>query len=204
MKATQQIRGETAPAEPDAPAPAPPAGAHEPPAGGAAPATEPTEPDPVAVLEADLAKWRELALRTAADLENYRKRMARDRQEAVRYANQDLLEGLLPVLDNFEMGMEAAAAERGSMIYIGMEMVRRQLMDFLAGQGVEPVVVGVGDEFDPGTQEATRQEASGEVAAGRVLRVARRGFRLHGRLLRPASVVVSAGAGAGAVEESEG
>ncbi len=140
MKATQQIRGETAPAEPDAPAPAPPAGAHEPPAGGAAPATEPTEPDPVAVLEADLAKWRELALRTAADLENYRKRMARDRQEAVRYANQDLLEGLLPVLDNFEMGMEAAAAERGSMIYIGMEMVRRQLMDFLAGQAGYPVV----------------------------------------------------------------
>ena len=138
MKATQRTRGETAPAEPDTPAPAPPAGDHEPPAAGAAPATPPAapaEPDPVAVLEADLAKWRELALRTAADLENYRKRMARDRQEAVRYANQDLLEGLLPVLDNFEMGMEAAAAERGSMIYIGMEMVRRQLMAFLAGQG---------------------------------------------------------------------
>lgn len=157
------------------------------------PFEEPAEVDPVGALEADMQKWRELALRTAADLENYRKRMARDKQDAVRYANQALLEELLPVLDNFEMGMEAAAAEQGSMIYIGMDMVRRQFADLLAMQGVLPVAVAAGDEFDPLTQEAMAQEASESVAAGRVLRVVRRGFRMHDRLLRPASVVVSSG-----------
>jgi molecular chaperone GrpE len=161
--------------------------------GAVEPAT--VETDPVAVLEADLLKWRELALRTAADLENYRKRMARDRQEAVRFANQGLLEELLPVLDNFEMGMEAAAADKGSMIYVGMDMVRRQFADLLAGQGVTPVAVAAGDEFDPTTQEALTQEASDAIEPGRVVRVMRRGFRLHERLLRPATVVVSCGSG---------
>jgi molecular chaperone GrpE len=160
----------------------------------------PGEQDPVAALEADLGKWRELALRTAADLENYRKRMARDKQEAVRYANQSLLEELLPVLDNFEMGMEAAAAEKGSMIFIGMDMVRRQFADMLGSHGVTPVAVAAGDEFDPAIQEAVIQEASDTVAAGRVVRVMRRGFRMHDRLLRPATVVVSSGPAAAPTE----
>lgn len=146
------------------------------------------ESDPVTDLEADVAKWRELAIRTAADLDNFRKRSARDREDAIRYANQGLLEDLLPVIDNFEMGMQAAAQDKSSMIYIGMDMVRRQLNDFLGSQGVVEIPAE-GEMFDPNRHEAVSQEAGEE--EGRVLRVHRRGFMLRDRLLRPATVVVA-------------
>ncbi|MCU0752245.1 MAG: nucleotide exchange factor GrpE [Akkermansiaceae bacterium] len=136
--------------------------------------------DPWEELEADVAKWRELSLRTAAEMDNLRKRTAREREEAIRYANQRLLEDLLPVIDNFEMGMQAAAQDTTSMIYIGMDMVRRQLNEFLAAQGVQEIdTSGVAQE----------DCAAGE--EGRILRVTRRGFKLRDRLLRPAGVVVS-------------
>lgn len=67
------------------------------------------ELDPWEQLEAEAAKWKELSLRTAAEMDNLRKRTAREREDAIRYANQRLLEDLLPVIDNFEMGMQAAA-----------------------------------------------------------------------------------------------
>jgi molecular chaperone GrpE len=157
---------------------------------------EETETDPLAELEADVMKWRELAVRTAADLDNFRKRSAREREDAIRYANQGLLEDLLPVIDNFEMGMQAAAQDKSSMIYIGMDMVRRQLNDFLAGQGVSEIPAE-GQMFDPNVHEAVSQEVGEE--EGRILRVHRRGFLLRDRLLRPATVVVAKSA-----VESEG
>ena len=73
--------------------------------------TEAKEIDPWEALELEAAKWKDQAVRTAAELDNYRKRMAREKQDAVRYGNQRLLEELLPVLDNFNMGMQAAAQE---------------------------------------------------------------------------------------------
>lgn len=145
--------------------------------------------DPAGSLESDLLKWKDLAMRTAADLENFRKRAARDREEAMRYANQGLLEDLLPVLDNFEMGMQAAAQDSSSMIYIGMEMVRKQLQDFLANQGLKEVAAeGV---FDPNVHEAVSQVVEPGKEEGQIVRVVRRGFTLRDRLLRPASVVVA-------------
>jgi molecular chaperone GrpE len=157
-------------------------------AAGENPAAEPAELDPWETLEAEAAKWKEISLRTAAEMDNLRKRTAREREDAVRFANQRLLEDLLPVIDNFEMGMQAAAQDQKSMIFIGMDMVRRQLNDFLSGQGVEEIPVdGV---FNPNLHDAVSQEeADGE--EGRVLRVTRRGFKLRDRLLRPASVIVS-------------
>jgi molecular chaperone GrpE len=146
------------------------------------------ESDPLAELEADVMKWRELAVRTAADLDNFRKRSAREREDAMRYANQGLLEDLLPVIDNFEMGMHAAAQDKGSMIYIGMDMVRRQLNDFLSAQGVTEVPAE-GQMFNPNVHEAVSQEPGDP--EGRILRVHRRGFMLRDRLLRPATVVVA-------------
>jgi len=146
------------------------------------------ENDPLAELEADVMKWRELAVRTAADLDNFRKRSAREREDAIRYANQGLLEDLLPVVDNFEMGMQAASQDKSSMIYIGMDMVRRQLNDFLGAQGVTEIPAE-GVMFDPNVHEAVAQEPGAE--EGRILRVHRRGFMLRDRLLRPATVVVA-------------
>lgn len=154
--------------------------------------------DPWEELEAEAAKWKEVSLRTAAEMDNLRKRTAREREEAIRFANQRLLEDLLPVIDNFEMGMQAASQDEKSMIFIGMDMVRRQLYDFLSNQGVEEIpTAGV---FDPNLHDAVAQEeAEGE--EGGILRVTRRGYRLRDRLLRPASVVVSKSPAATEAEE---
>ena len=149
------------------------------------------EKDPAEAVDQefeDVMKWRELAVRTAADLDNYRKRSAREREDAIRYANQGLLEDLLPVIDNFEMGMLAASQDKSSMIYIGMDMVRRQMNDFLGNQGVTEIPAE-GQMFNPNVHEAVSQEPGDE--EGRVLRVHRRGFMLRDRLLRPATVVVA-------------
>ncbi|MBK1882906.1 nucleotide exchange factor GrpE [Luteolibacter pohnpeiensis] len=144
--------------------------------------------DPWEQLEAEAAKWKEVSLRTAAEMDNLRKRTARDREDAIRFANQRLLEELLPVIDNFEMGMQAASQDQKSMIYIGMDMVRRQLNEFLSNQGVEEI--NATGTFDPNLHDAvSSEEAEGE--EGQILRVTRRGFRLRDRLLRPASVIVS-------------
>jgi molecular chaperone GrpE len=150
------------------------------------------ETDPVTALEQDVLKWKDLAMRTAAEFDNFRKRTAREREESLRYANQSMLEDLLPILDNFEMGMMAAAQDKGSMIYIGMDMVRKQLGDFLENCGVK-VVDAEGSAFDPNLHDAVAQEASESVPEGQVLRVTRRGYQLRDRLLRPAGVVVSTG-----------
>jgi molecular chaperone GrpE len=152
-------------------------------------AAEPAEMDPWEELEAEATKWKEISLRTAAEIDNLRKRTAREREEAIRYANQRLLEELLPVIDNFEMGMQAASQDTSSMIYIGMDMVRRQLNEFLSSQGVEEVPTT--GNFDPNLHDAVAQEDCAAGEEGRILKVTRRGFKLRDRLLRPASVVVS-------------
>ena len=170
------------------------AGASAPDADGAA---SPPAADPLAEARAEIEKWKDLSLRTAAELDNFRKRTARDMQEARAYANADLLRALLPVLDNFEAGLEAARAEgEKSMIFQGLSMVRRQLSDFLRDQNVEEINPA-GQAFDHNLHEAVSEEPSAEVAEGTILRVMRRGYKLKDRLLRPAMVVVSGGAAAG-------
>lgn len=155
----------------------------------AAAAEEASEKDPWKELEEDVAKWKEISMRTAAEMENLRKRTTRDREDAIRYANQRLLEDLLPVIDNFEMGMQAASEDTSSMIYVGMDMVRKQLNEFLESQGVETIPTD--GLFDPNLHEAVSQEECAKGDEGRILRVTRRGYTLRERLLRPASVVVS-------------
>jgi molecular chaperone GrpE len=152
--------------------------------------------DPQAQLEADLLKWKETAMRAAADLENFRKRMSREKAEAIKFGNQKLIEDLLPVIDNFNMGMMAAEAESGSMIYMGMKMVQAQMQAFLASQGVTEADTVVGSDFDPNIHDAMSQEESDELEEGKIIRVMRKGYLLGDRLIRPANVVVSKKAGA--------
>lgn len=142
------------------------------------------------VVQAQVAEWKSVAIRATADLDNFRKRMAREKTDAVVYGNQRLLEELLPVLDNFEMGLQAAAADEGSMIFQGMQMVKKQLQDFLASQGVEEVRVE-GEMFDVNVHEAVAMEETTEAECGVVLRVMRKGYKMKDRLLRPANVVVA-------------
>lgn len=149
--------------------------------------------DPMAGLQADLDRFRDLALRSQADFENYKKRCAREKEDAIKYANTSLFERLLPIIDNFELGLAAARSEgESSPIYSGMGLVLKQLNDFLAQNGLQPIEAA-GQKFDPNLHEAIGHEPSKEVAEGNVIRQTRRGFRLKDRLLRPSAVVVSSG-----------
>lgn len=144
---------------------------------------------------AEAEKFRDLAMRTAADFDNFRKRAAREKEDAIRYANSSLLETLLPVIDNFELGLDAArSAPDAAAILQGLDMVSRQFRDFLASSGVEEIKTD-GGAFDPNLMEAVGHEADAKVPEGLVLRQTRRGYKLRDRLLRPASVFVSKGPG---------
>ena len=153
--------------------------------------TEEEEIDPWQALELEAAKWKDQAIRTAAELDNFRKRMSREKLDAVRYGNQSLLEELLPVLDNFDMGMQAAAQEEGSMLFMGMQMIHKQLDEFLSSQNVEEIPTEVGGDFDPKVHEALGQEASDEIEDGKIIRVVRKGYRIGERLLRPSNIIVA-------------
>jgi len=147
----------------------------------------------LAETEAELNKYKDAALRAAADLDNYRKRVSRERDESIKYANAAFLERLIPVLDNFDLGLQAARnAPEAAAIVDGLSMVYKQLQDFLANSGVE-TIDAAGQTFDPNLHEALAQEESHDIPEGKVIRQVRRGYRLRDRLLRPANVVVSKG-----------
>jgi molecular chaperone GrpE len=144
-------------------------------------------------LASEVEKYKDAALRARAELDNYRKRVVREKEEAIRYANGALLEDLLPVLENFELGLGAAKnATDAAGIVMGLEMVRKQLEDFLRNHGVE-TIDATGAAFDPNLHDAMAHEASADVPEGTVIRQTRKGFKLKDRLIRPASVVVSKG-----------
>jgi molecular chaperone GrpE len=148
--------------------------------------------DPTARLQADLDRFRDLALRSQADFENYKKRAAREKEEAIRYANSSLLERLVAIVDNFELGLEAAKGEgEQSPIYSGMTLVLKQLNDFLAENGLQPIEAE-GKKFDPNLHEAIAHQPS-DFPEETVIRQTRRGYRFKDRLLRPSQVVVSSG-----------
>ena len=148
--------------------------------------------DAMAGLQADLDRFRDLALRSQADFDNYKKRAAREKEDAVKYANTSLLQRLVSILDNFELGLAAAKTEgTQSPIYSGMVLVQKQLNDFLEENGLQ-AIEAEGKKFDPNLHEAISHEPS-DAPEETVIRQARRGYRFKDRLLRPARVVVSSG-----------
>jgi molecular chaperone GrpE len=155
---------------------------------------DPDGDDGLAGLQADIERFRDLALRSQADFENYKKRAAREKEEGIKFANTSLLDRLLPIIDNFQLGLDAARAEgESSPVFAGMNLVFKQLTDFLTDNGVQPIEA-VGQKFDPNLHEAIAHEPSAEFPENTVIRQTRRGYRLKDRLLRPSSVVVSSGA----------
>jgi molecular chaperone GrpE len=142
-------------------------------------------------LRAQVAELKDKLLRAQAEWDNSRKRIERSKDEAVRYAAEGLLEKLLPVLDNFEMGMQAAQnATDAKAISQGFEMVLAQFRQVLRDAGVEPVDA-VGQPFDPHRHEALGHQDSEEHPEGHVMMQTRKGYKLKDRLLRPASVFVA-------------
>jgi molecular chaperone GrpE len=168
---------------------------HEPtPAPGAEPVdvvVENETPDEVTQLTAQVAELKDKLLRTQAEWDNSRKRLTREKEEAVRYAAEGFLEKLLPVIDNFEMGMQASkSATDAKSIAQGFEMVLAQFKQVLRDSGVE-AVEAVGQPFDPHRHEALGHQESTEIPEGHVLSQMRKGYKLKDRLLRPASVFVA-------------
>jgi molecular chaperone GrpE len=179
---------ETEHSAPENPAPAPSASTRD---GGGIEADDPT-----AGLQADLDRFRDLALRSQADFENYKRRAAREKEEAIKYANSSLLERLVTIVDNFELGLEAAKGEgegEQSPVFSGMSLVLKQLNDFLAENGLQPIEAEK-NKFDPNLHEAIAHQPS-DFPEGTVIRQTRRGYRFKDRLLRPSQVVVSSGPG---------
>ena len=149
--------------------------------------------DPLEDAKNDAAHWKDIAARNQAELDNYRKRMAREKSDAIRFANASLLSELLPVIDNFQMGLSAAINEDpDSIISKGMEMVQKQLEEFFTSQGAIPVSAE-GNEFNPNLHEAISQETSDTIPEGHVISEIRKGYTLNERLLRAANVIVSKG-----------
>jgi molecular chaperone GrpE len=178
---------ETAATAPAAPAPA-----------EAVVVAPPPTPEQLEELKARAARadehWDRL-LRTAADLENFKKRAARERVEAAQYASVALFQKLLPVLDHFEMAQAAAQttdtpAGGIESLQAGIAMIQQQLKGVLAEAGLEEIDA-CGKPFDPTWHEAVAQMETPDAPEGQVIQQIRKGYKLRDRLLRPAAVVVA-------------
>ena len=161
-----------------------------------APEAAPNPADPavrLAELEGEIARLKDTVLRSSADQQNQQRRHQREREELRKYATAGLLEDLLPALDSLALGLESASTQAdGRAVAEGFRMAIGQLRGILSGQGLVEVNP-TGQPFDPARHEAVGSEASATVAEGTVLRVARAGWLLHDRVLRPAAVFVSSG-----------
>jgi molecular chaperone GrpE len=133
--------------------------------------------------------WKRLLVE-AADFDNYKKRAARERQDAVTFANESLLQKLIPVLDNFEAALAAADGASASSLKTGVQMIANQLKSALADAGLEEIDA-TGKKFDPNLHEAVSQVESAELAEGLVAQQVRKGYRFRNRLVRPAGVIVA-------------
>jgi molecular chaperone GrpE len=159
----------------------------------AAPAVE-GNLDDITELKAQAAKaaenWDRL-LRLTADFDNYKKRAARERQEAVSFANENLLVKLLPVMDAFDMALAAPTNDPAAKsLQAGIVMVASQLKSALAEAGLEEIDAN-GKRFDPNLHEAVAQEETAAAPEGEVIRQTRKGYKFRNRLLRPAGVIVA-------------
>jgi molecular chaperone GrpE len=132
--------------------------------------------------------WERL-LRTTADFDNFKKRAAREKQEAIKYANEGLLQKLLPVLENLA-ATQAARPETSQSLQAGVNMICQQLKSVLAEAGLEELDA-LGKPFDPNLHEALMQKETSDVPEGQVVQQLRKGYKLRDRLLRPAGVVVA-------------
>ncbi|HET6545492.1 MAG TPA: nucleotide exchange factor GrpE [Rhodanobacteraceae bacterium] len=139
--------------------------------------------------ETRLAEMRELVLRERAELDNQRKRLARDLEYARRFANEKLLADLLPVCDSLERGLQAANADAASL-RAGQELTLRELMRVVENNGLK-VIDPAGQPFDPELHQAMTMVESPERPSGSVIAVMQKGYVLNGRLLRPALVSVA-------------
>jgi len=138
-----------------------------------------------------LASEREEKLRVMADVENLKKRLHREKEDFCKFATQSVLEDLLPVLDNLDLALDHGRKLEGcAELTKGVEMTRKLFLDILGRHEMEPLGK-TGDDFDPSWHEALGQQQHPEIEPGKICQLVQKGYRLKGRLLRPAKVLVS-------------
>lgn len=159
---------------------------------------ESSEESEVEILQRELAETRDQLMRVAAESDNFRKRMEREKSKLLKYAGENILRDLLTTLDNLDRAIEqggTVAEDEGkklqSMVQ-GLELTRKGLVATLERYGVEPLDA-VGLAFNPDEHDALTMEASADIPANHVLREFARGYRFKDRVLRHAQVVVSSG-----------
>jgi len=181
--------GKAAAAEDAATAPAAGEAAEAGAAEGAAP--EAGASDELAALTRERDEYLDHLRRLKAEFENYRKRVQRDHEELRLRAAETVVESLLPVMDNMSRALEAAERHEEGQLLAGLELVAGQLRGTLEGHGLEEIAVEPGVLFDPTVHEAIMVQPSPDHPEGTVVQVLERGYLLHGRLLRPAKVIVA-------------
>jgi molecular chaperone GrpE len=154
--------------------------------------TEPSEttaPDTADELRRERDALQDRLLRTAAEFDNYRKRVERDRRELSEFAAADALIEMLPIIDNLERAIQASSGSDDGLRK-GVEMIHRQMLDLLRKRGVKPIDA-LGADFDPNLHQAVDHQDSDQHRDGEVIQELQRGYTLGDRLLRPAMVKVA-------------
>jgi molecular chaperone GrpE len=146
------------------------------------------QPDPLEELRRERDALQDRLLRTAAEFDNYRKRMDRERRDLAEYTAGEVMTELLPIIDNLERALQAAAPD--DPLRKGVELIHRQMLDMLRKRGVKPIEA-LGADFDPNFHQAVIHEASAEHREGEVMEELQRGYVVGDRLLRPAMVKVA-------------
>ena len=155
-------------------------------------------------LTADRDDFKDRLLRKQAEFENYKKRTDRERSDFVKFAASELMGEVLSVVDSFELALAGGDSEGGEARAVrqGFELIYKQLLDNLKRCGLEPIEVK-GLPFDPNVHEAISTQPGEGAPEGTVIGELRRGYLLHGKLLRPAMVIVAQPPGAGPSEEDK-
>ena len=149
-----------------------------------------TDADSLETARRERDALQDRLLRTAAEFDNYRKRIERERREVAEYAGADILTDMLPIVDDLERALQASAGSEADVYRRGVELIYKQMTDLLRKRGVK-VIEAVGTQFDPRFHEAVMQEVSSTHREGEVIAELRRGYTLGDRLLRPAVVKVA-------------
>ena len=147
-----------------------------------------TQPDPLEEIRRERDALQDRLLRTAAEFDNYRKRMDRERRDLAEYTAGEAIKDLLPIIDNLERALQAAALD--DPLRKGVELIHKQMLEILRRRGVTPIEA-LGADFDPNVHEAVTQEESAQHREGEVMEELQRGYKVGDRLLRPAMVKVA-------------
>lgn len=149
------------------------------------------ETDPLILMQTERDQFRDQFLRTAAEMENYRKRVNREREEDRKYSKFTFISELLPAMDNLQRAIDSAANEEAAKgLLQGVQMVLKQFEEILSRNGAEPIEA-MGQPFDPNFHEAIQQRPADDVPPMTVVEVLERGIKLHDRVIRPSKVIVS-------------